>query len=220
MNTSKVSFESTPVIAHYEPTPEVKEWHTFGCIQSRFALLGCATLLTLMSLTSLLMGSVLYNKLYDHITEYQRVTVIMHLFVYAVLVFFCVFGLYSVLYRSRRVASMFCAMLFGQILFEIASGAICLHFLFRYTRKEDYMGDLMHCLESIADSPKDLFIRDLCYRTPIAQGVCLALFLFMWILQLVTFYASNRYVAQLQHEENADDAARARDVEEYGEIWK
>ena len=28
----------------------------------------------------------------DHITEYQRVTVIMHLFVYAVLVFFCAFG--------------------------------------------------------------------------------------------------------------------------------
>jgi hypothetical protein len=50
------------------------------------------------------------------------------------------------------------------------------------------MGDLMHCLESIADSPKDLFIKDLCNRTPIAQGVCLSLFLFMWILQLCTFH--------------------------------
>ncbi|KAJ2918092.1 hypothetical protein MD484_g2320, partial [Candolleomyces efflorescens] len=209
MNTSNVSFESTTTIAHYEAASEVKEWRTFGCIPSRFALLGCAALLTLMSLTSLLMGSVLYNKLYDHISEYQRVTIIMHLFVYAVLVFFCAFG----------VASMFCAMLFGQILFEIASGAICLHFLFRRIRKEDYMGDLMHCLESIADSPKDLFIKDLCQRTAIAQGVCLSLFLFMWILQLFTFYAANRYVAQLQHEEDANPS-QGRDVEEYAEVWK
>jgi hypothetical protein len=79
---------------------------------------------------------------------------------------------------------MFCAMLFGQILFEIVSGSICLYFLFNEPKSNDYVGQHARCLITAEASPKDLFLRDLCDRTPLAQGTCLALFLFLWILQI------------------------------------
>jgi hypothetical protein len=95
--------------------PEPKQWYTFGCIPSRWAFLVLAVLLTMTSLTSLLMGSILYNKLCrscqpvnfqlltestdSGVTEFQRVAIIMHIFVYTVLVFFCGFG-YVRLYVS------------------------------------------------------------------------------------------------------------------------
>ncbi|KAF6760497.1 hypothetical protein DFP72DRAFT_882347, partial [Ephemerocybe angulata] len=197
-----------------------KEWKTFICVPSRFAMLGLTCLLTLTSLTSLIMGSVLYNKLDLYVTDFQQVAIIMHLFVYSVLVFFCGFGLYTVIYRCRQRGSNFCAMLLGQILFEITSGSICLYFLFNDSSASDPTAQLTRCMEAIADTPQDLFVKDLCYRAPIAQGVCLAIFLFLWVLQLFTFYASNRYVSQLQ-EEYIVDQARGKDEEDPDAgLWK
>jgi hypothetical protein len=98
--------ESTETIVYNQPVP--KQWYTFGCFPSRWAFLVLAVLLTMMSLTSLVMGSVLYSKLCGSfqrcqasfsdnkidlgITEFQRIGIILHVVVYALLLIFCGFG--------------------------------------------------------------------------------------------------------------------------------
>ncbi|TEB30904.1 hypothetical protein FA13DRAFT_1733317 [Coprinellus micaceus] len=212
--------ESTETVVYNQPVP--KQWYTFGCFPSRWAFLVLAVLLTMMSLTSLVMGSVLYSKLYLGITEFQRIGIILHVVVYALLLIFCGFGLYSVIFRSSRVGSWFCVMLLSQILFEIVAGAICLHFLFNEPPNNDFVGERARCLITAEASPKDLFLRELCLRTPIARVVCLLLFLLIWIIQMFTLHAANMYVGELQEEQYISEiTGRGKDVEEnVGVAWR
>ena len=110
--TFSESTETIVPVFELHPTGyiEPKQWYTLG-IPSRWALLGFNLVLAAFAITSLGMGSVLYNKLCESlsakdnlshadlvgdidfgVTDFQKVAIIMHLFVYSVLVFFCAFG--------------------------------------------------------------------------------------------------------------------------------
>jgi len=233
-NTSIASLESTTTLSvkeragFYEVQDKdmgtassemVKEWYTFRCIPSRYAMLVLVAFMLLLSIVYLSVGAAMYHRLTTHVTDFQKIAMAMHIFVYAVLAFFCGFGIYAVVFRCQTQSNVFCAMLMGQILFGIASGAVCAYILFN-EGKENTKNELIDCLNSIQHTPEGNFIKELCYRTPFAKGVSLALFLFMWILQILTWYASNRYSCQLQEETAADHIAQNKDVEYLGEAHR
>lgn len=203
--------ESTETVVYNQPV--AKQWYTFGCIPARWGFLGMSVLLTSMSLVSLIMGSVLYSKIYKGVTEFQRVAMIMHIVVYTILVIFCGFGLYSAVFRCRRLGSWFCVMVLTQMLFELVIGVICLNFLFNEPPNNDLVGQRHRCLITAEASPKDPFLKELCLRTPLARVACLFLFLLVWIIQMFTLHAGNMYVGELQEEHYINEKF-GKDIEE------
>lgn len=102
-------------------------------------------------------------------------------------------------------------MLLSQILFEIVAGAICLHFLFNEPPNNDFVGERARCLITAEASPKDLFLRELCLRTPIARVVCLLLFLLIWIIQMCkcfTVVARERCLQSFSHSSRGQHVRR------------
>lgn len=172
----------------------------FKCIPSRYALMVTSALVTLCSLTSLVMGFMLYRKLGasapstnpspsnmftgNHRNSLFNIAIMIHLLVYAFLVIIGAVGLYAVLSRKSRIASHFCSAILGEIIFGVITGSACLYVLFHHsTRSVLQMQSCINATMEGAGRITNVFVESFCYRRPLAKGVVLSVVVFGWALQ-------------------------------------
>jgi hypothetical protein len=72
--------------------------------------------------------------------------------------------------------SVYTSIIIGQMLFSLASGALCLYVIFDSTRA----WDATKCL-TIAFDP---FTRNLCQRTPVVKGLTVGFLATLWVVEI------------------------------------
>ncbi len=91
--------------------------------------------------------------------------------------------IYSTVQKAARYISLFVTTILGQLVFNIASGALCLYLLFRVGPNDP---DQVYnkCMDVVAAHPNDLFLRNLCQRSPLMKGLSVGLYVFMWLTEI------------------------------------
>lgn len=163
------------------------------CIPARFALFVTAMLLFILSTAFVTVGWVIVDKLNPYVTDLQRLSVVLHIFIYIVLASFCVFGMLSVFSKDTKLPGLFSSFILGQLLFGWGSGAVCLYILFSPSTS---LQNISSCTAIVDDH----FLKLLCERATLFKGLAIAFFLTTWIFEILAIYASYQYSRQL-HEE-------------------
>lgn len=93
--------------------------------------------------------------------------------------------IYGVVQKVARYTSLFASTVIGQLVFNIASGALCLYLLFRTGSNGDpSQGNYRQCMDVVVAHPNDFFLRNLCERSPLMKGLSVGLFVFMWLTEI------------------------------------
>ncbi|KAF5354040.1 hypothetical protein D9756_006952 [Leucocoprinus leucothites] len=143
------------------------------------------------------------SNLDQQLLEIERLALFFHILIYFILALFAAVGVYGAVQKSARYTSLFASTILGQLVFNIASGALCLYLLFRNGSNGDpSLGGYRQCMDVIVARPDDFFLRNLCERSPLMRGLSLGLYVFMWLTEIMAVILSNQYLAQL-HEEAA-----------------
>ncbi|KAJ4474238.1 hypothetical protein J3R30DRAFT_3506706 [Lentinula aciculospora] len=163
--------------------------------QSRHHVLYIAFAELLFSVTFFVVGIFLLFTLGERILDVDAVALDLHLFAYFFLGLSTTLGITGALYRSRALVAMFCSMIMAQLVFGIGSGIYCLSILFR--DPGDMISRVLHnnCLHL------DHFSMAFCERTPLMKYLTLALFLQMWLIEILGIYFAQGYLQELLDEE-------------------
>ncbi|KAG6809655.1 hypothetical protein H0H92_015303 [Tricholoma furcatifolium] len=128
----------------------------------------------------------------DQLSDLEHIAVTFHIFVHLFFALFCFVGLYACLSRDRVATSLFVSFIMGQIIFSIGSGALCLYLLFDNSSSQ--LWNVENCLASASDN----FARQLCKKTAFMKGISVAMFIVMWLVEIVTIFLANVYLSQLR----------------------
>ncbi|KAF9067954.1 hypothetical protein BDP27DRAFT_1403550 [Rhodocollybia butyracea] len=164
---------------------------------SRHNVLYIAFAELLFSITFLIMGIVLWYTLGEQILDVDAVALDLHLFAYFFLGLATMLGISGALNRSRPLVAMFCSMTLAQLIFGLGSGIYCLTILF------DDPGDLITAALRHKCATMDHFSKSFCERTPTIKFFTFALFMQVWVIQLIGVYCSQMYLQELIDEEEA-----------------
>jgi len=137
-------------------------------------------------------GIVVLLKIGNQMTDLQQIAVWFHVFVYILFALFCFLGVYACIAKRAGIASAFTSLIIGQMVFSIGSGALILYLLFNNTPSQPW--DASHCLTVAADQ----FTRQLCTKSGLLKGLAIAMFIVMWIVEIVTIFMANAYLWQLR----------------------
>ncbi|KAJ3983455.1 hypothetical protein F5890DRAFT_1475314 [Lentinula detonsa] len=124
----------------------------------------------------------------EQILDVDAVALNLHIFAYFFL------GLSTTL-GSRSLVAMFCSMILAQLVFGLGSGIYCLSILFNDP------GDIISRLLHNKCSHLDHFSKAFCERTPMMKYLTLALFMQMWLIEILGVYYAQGYVQELLDEE-------------------
>jgi len=139
-------------------------------------------------------GILVLERIENQMTELQQVAIWFHTFVYILYAILCFFGVYACIAKRMGAMSLFTSLVIGQILFSIGSGALCLYLLFNITTAQPW--DTNKCLAAALDK----FTRELCGKTDLLKGFAIAMFIVMWLVEIVTICLGNAFLSQLQKE--------------------
>ncbi|KAJ3759034.1 hypothetical protein EV360DRAFT_82509 [Lentinula raphanica] len=163
--------------------------------QLRHQVLYVAVAEFLFSIIFLVIGFLLLYTLGENILDADAVALNLHIFAYFFLGLSTTLGISGALYSSRALIAMFCSMVMAQLVFGLGSGIYCLTILFN--DPGSIMSRVLHtkCLNL------DHFSRAFCERTPMMKYLTLALFLQMWLIEIMGIYYAQGYVQELLDEE-------------------
>lgn len=132
-----------------------------------------------------------------HLTDLHRMAIYFHVFVHLSFGFICVLGFvttppYSIpslltytvfricaaLSKRPGVTSLCIAIVLGQLLFNIGSGALCLYLLFKTSPSQDLSADKCVAISS------DLFTQNLCQRTRLMKGIAVTSLTIIWLAEI------------------------------------
>lgn len=116
-------------------------------------------------------------------------------------------SLVGIYFAATKKASFFAALLFGHLLFGIASGALCLHLIFTGTASPERIAI---CSTLIRSAPWEGF----CHHPGLVKGLALGVFEFVWMLEILAIYVATRFSAQVQEEENLKALCSPKDDRE------
>ncbi|KAH6909916.1 hypothetical protein BKA70DRAFT_180060 [Coprinopsis sp. MPI-PUGE-AT-0042] len=122
--------------------------------------------------------------------ELQSTAILLHLLCYSLLMTISLIVIYAIYKKSSTTLSWCCAALFGLTLFAIGSGALCLTLLFN--PPGNAAEQQQSCLA--ANGP---FLTHFCKRDAVAKGTTLSLLIGSWLLDLLAWYAANRFAWHL-----------------------
>ncbi|KAF8066621.1 hypothetical protein FPV67DRAFT_1670114 [Lyophyllum atratum] len=160
----------------------------------RYALLAMVVLSLSFSAVFGTIGIIVLKKIGGQMTELQQIAIWFHIFVYMLFAIFCFLGVYACIVKRRGVTSLFTSLVIGQILFSVGSGALCLYLLFNNTRAQPWDAD--KCLAVAFDK----FTQQLCHKTKLLKGFAIAMFIVMWLVEIVTIFVGNAFLSQLHDE--------------------
>ncbi|KAJ3732710.1 hypothetical protein DFJ43DRAFT_1072443 [Lentinula guzmanii] len=163
--------------------------------QSRHQVLYIAFAEFLFSITFLVVGIFLLYTLGEQILDADAVALNLHIFAYFFLGLSTTLGISGSLHRSRSLVAMFCSMTLAQLVFGLGSGIYCLAILFNDP------GDIISRLLHNKCSHLDHFSQAFCDRTPMMKYLTLALFMQMWLIEILGVYYAQGYVQELLDEE-------------------
>lgn len=137
----------------------------------------------------------------------QSTAILLHLLCYALLMTISFIVIYAIVRKSSTALSWCCAGLFGHLLFAIGSGILCLTLLFN--PPPNAAEQQQSCLA--AHGP---FLTHFCERSAVAKGTTLSLLIGSWLLEMLGWYAANRFVWHL------NDTEAPKKPEDYtGDAW-
>ncbi|KAF8154500.1 hypothetical protein B0H34DRAFT_660582 [Crassisporium funariophilum] len=159
-----------------------------------------ALLITTFSLLlfSAIFGACTYlvlDMLDPQITDLHRLAIYFHMFNCLFIGGSCIFGLYAATSTKAQFSHVFMALLSGQFVFGIASGVVCLYLVFSATPSPDQVTNCAGLVQNV-------FLSQMCHPSTLTKGVCMGLFEFLWMLEILAMYIANQYATQLQQEEN------------------
>jgi len=172
---------------------------------SRHNVLYVAVAQLMFSITLVAMGVILLYSLGEEILDVDAVALDLHIFAYFFLALCTALGICGSLYRSRGLVAMFCSMTLAQLVFGIGSGIYCLSVLF------DDPGDIVTAHLRHKCLSLDQFSQGFCNRTPFMKYLTLALFIQIWLIQILGLYSSQAYVQELMDVEGD----YVKDIDEY-----
>jgi len=161
-------------------------------ITARTALLACSLLLLLCSSFLSAGGWFLVDKLDGQLTDFQRLVLYFHIMSFLFVGGSSLVGIY---YATTKKAPFFAALLFGHIIFGIASGALCLHLIFTSAASPERISS---CSTLIPSASWEGF----CRHPGLMKCLALGVFEFVWMLEILAIYVAVRFSAELQEEEN------------------
>lgn len=88
------------------------------------------------------------------------------------------FRIYAALSKRPGLTSLCIAIILGQLLFSIGSGALCLYLLFKTSPSQD-----LSAFKCVAIS-SDLFTQNLCQRTSLTKGIAVASLTIIWLVEI------------------------------------
>ncbi|KAJ3575407.1 hypothetical protein NP233_g1115 [Leucocoprinus birnbaumii] len=186
VSTNLSNNSSTSVVKDaFAPTKTTR--YTCWVIPSRIAAFVLILIIFLFAIGFAVVGWVISVRLDKQLLDLERLAIFFHILIYFVLAMFAAVGLYAVIQKSARYTSLFASTILGQLVFNIASGALCLYLLFRgdvWVGDSGPTGGYRQCMDAVVAHPDDFFLRNLCERTPLMKGLSVALYVFMWLAQI------------------------------------
>jgi len=190
----------------------------FKFIPSRIGTAIFAALMFLCALGMAIGGALIANKLQGHTTPLQTLGLIFQIFNYLFVAVASTFGLYAIARVSRRACQLFCGLLLGHLPFALASGFLSIHIVFKATNSvliagiaageaAANEGDTQATLSARGGSKTPTLacsvlegtnLYGLCRETKLVKGLVIVLYLVLWFLEIIAFYAGNKYSNQLQ----------------------
>lgn len=181
-------------------------WH-----DTRLMALFSALSLILVSTAFISFGGVVLRVLEPRfvLDVVQSTAILLHLLCYTLLMTVSLIIVYAIIKKSSTALSWCCAGLFGHLLFAIGSGALCLTLVFN--PPPNAAEQQQSCLA--AHGP---FLTHFCERDTVAKGTTLSLLIGSWLLEMLGWYAANRFVWYL----NDRDSTTLKKPEDYtGDAW-
>jgi len=160
----------------------------------RNSLLAMTMLSLLFSIIFSTVGILASIRIKTQLTDLERFALYSHIVVYIMYTIVCSFGVYAIAVKGAKQTSFYMSMVIGQILFSLASGALCLYLLFNNTTTMPW--NVAQCLAVAFDS----LARDLCKKTPLLKGFATAMFIVMWLVEFATIAFGNSFLSQLYEE--------------------
>ncbi|EAU86765.1 hypothetical protein CC1G_06526 [Coprinopsis cinerea okayama7 len=175
-----------------------------GWAGTKFMALFCVMSVIVASLCFIAFAGVLMGILGPALSEVHTVAISLHFICYIILVTVGLLSVYGIAKEKRSFQSSYCAALVGHIFFAIGSGAFCLAILFNPLPGKQGLDQLNSCL-----AIKHTIATHFCKRDMVAKGTALSLFLGMWCLEALSFYAVNRFVMDLDVRQKDKSKERA-----------
>jgi len=170
-------------------TPTV---YILRCIPAQRAVLVSAVLLLVYSTLLCAAGWIIGNKLDNYLTDLQKVAIYLYVMNCIFLCGASLLGIYAgATSKKPKHSQLFAALLLGQIIFGIASGAWCLHILFTAG------GLAAKCTIMIQMG----FFTSMCHRLSLVRGISVVAFIALWMLEIAVIYVANRFAKQLREED-------------------
>jgi len=164
----------------------------------RYYLLFISITELLFSITLLITGIVLLHTLGEQILDVDAAALDLQIFASFFLGLSTALGISGALQRSRSLVAMFRSMTLAQLIFGLGFGIYCLAVLFE--EPEDLRSAaLRHKCTSM-----DRFSKNFCERTPTMKYITLAMFVQIWMIQLIGIYCSKMYIQDLINEEDEE----------------
>ncbi|KAF9002531.1 hypothetical protein BDQ17DRAFT_1425847 [Cyathus striatus] len=201
-----------------EKTQVTEQNENIGClfIPTRWAQFAAMTILLAIGVAYAVTGWIAGDKLNIQLTDVQRVAVIFHIFMYILLTFGSMYGIYAAIVNYAKRARYVVPLLLSQLPFSIASGALCLFVVFHPSNATptesggQLQSDFDRCSALLSISPNDGFLKEMCGRTDLIKGVCIGLFIFGWLFQMLAIYTSWVYSTGLREIEQASESSDSK----------
>ncbi|KAF9465982.1 hypothetical protein BDZ94DRAFT_1159102 [Collybia nuda] len=187
---------ASTTINHVASVPHRGDSTKYCCliVPVRYISIILATLALLLSTIYGIVGILVLQRLNAHLTDLHRMAIYFHIFVHFSFGLISVLGFYAILLKRPGATSFYIAIVIGQLLFSIGSGAICLFLLFKPSRLQDLSSN--QCISMFSD----IFTRNLCQRTQLTRGLAVASLIVIWLVEIATFIVGNRFLSQLREE--------------------
>ncbi|KAJ7502792.1 hypothetical protein B0H11DRAFT_1986377 [Mycena galericulata] len=139
----------------------------------------------------------------------SKLAYIIQIIVYGLLAILSVFGIIGAIFRKRGLIRAYFAMLTVHVLFSVASGVFSLYRFF-----QDAPADVQTCINKSTDST----VINACQKgMSVMKGVMVAVFVFVWLMEIWGCIIVNNYSKQLGQEQEV--AQKARDYEASRPKW-
>ncbi|KAJ7124928.1 hypothetical protein C8R44DRAFT_126772 [Mycena epipterygia] len=144
-----------------------------------------------------------------HLPAGNKLAYIIQIAVYALLAILSVFGIIGAIFKKRGLIRIYFAILTVHVLFSIASGVFSLYRFF-----QDAPDDVTKCINNSTDEG---VIKACDKGMSVMKGVLVAVFIFVWLIEIWGCIIVNNYSKQLGEEQVM--AQKAKDFEASRPKW-
>ncbi|KAJ6558554.1 hypothetical protein DFH09DRAFT_1163173 [Mycena vulgaris] len=141
----------------------------------------------------------------------NKLAYIIQIIVYGLLAILSIFGIIGAILKKRGLIRAYFAILAVHVLFSIASGVFSLYRFF-----QDGPDDVNKCIDS-SNSTDDVVIKACQTGMSVMKGVLVAVFIFVWLMEIWGCIIIKNYSKQLGEEKAM--AQKAKDSEASRPKW-